>query len=125
MYSQQSYGERCCNYPQQRASRETCSQCKYAQQVLKTFSQCQVDWDCMMENSKKTNDEVNKVIYVSWIPETVGTYVNGVKIWDKRWYVNIFSKINWFFHFKLRKNYKKFSEQKVDTKYYCKIKSLN
>ena len=79
----------------------------------------------MMENSKKTNDEVNKVIYVSWIPETVGTYVNGVKIWDKRWYVNIFSKINWFFHFKLRKNYKKFSEQKVDTKYYCKIKSLN
>ena len=109
MYSQQSYGEKCCNYPQQRANKETCSQCKYVQQVLKTFSQCQVDLDCRLKNSKNANNE-SKPIYVPWVPETVGTYVNGVKIWDKRWYMNIFCKINWFFHFKLRKNHKKFSE---------------
>jgi hypothetical protein len=53
MISQQSYGERCCNYPQQKAEREVCANCEYAQQVLKTFSQCKVDWDCKMKNSKK------------------------------------------------------------------------
>lgn len=63
----------------------------------------------------------NKLIYVPYIPKNTGCYINGVKVSDYRWYVNIFCKINWFFHFKLRKEHKKWLKTKVPSKYYKPI----
>lgn len=123
MYSQQSYGERCCNYPNERASRERCEKCKYVQQALRTFSQCQVDWDEIQKNKKimEETKEKDKVIYAKWVPMTKGTYVNGVKTWDHRWWANIFCKINWFFHFKLRKRHKELENRKINSSFYGTI----
>lgn len=123
MYSQQGYGERCCNYPWERASRERCSQCKYVQQVLRTFSQCQVDWDEIQKNKKIMEEAKEKVKaqYGKWVTMTKGTYVNGVKVWDYRWWVNIFCKINWFLHFKMRKEHKKYSNTNVNSKFYVEL----
>lgn len=62
-------------------------------------------------------NENNKVVYAPYIGKTLGLIVNGVKVWDYRWYVNIFCRINWFFHFKLKKMFKKWSTIKVPVEY--------
>lgn len=59
-----------------------------------------------------------QVIWVPWIPVTTGAAVNGVKYWDHRWWMNIICKINWFFHFKLRKRFKKLSNTPVNRNFY-------
>jgi hypothetical protein len=66
-------------------------------------------------------NENNKVVYAPYIGKTLGVIVNGVKVWDYRWYVNILCRINWFFHFKLKKRFKKLSTTKVPTEYYQPI----
>ena len=60
-------------------------------------------------------------IYAPYIPVTDGLYINGVKVWDHRWWVNIFCKINWFFHFRMRKRFNKYKNTKIDEKYYGTI----
>ena len=66
----------------------------------------------------KTKEEMPRVIYAPYIPVTTGTTINGIKVWDRRWWVNIWCKINWFFHFKERKRWKELCNKKVDAKYY-------
>ena len=63
---------------------------------------------------EKTNDNF---IRVPWVPVTTATYINGVRVWDARWWMNILCKINWFFHFKLRKNHKKYTNRKINASY--------
>lgn len=65
--------------------------------------------------------EDNKVVYAQWIPQTTASFINGVRVWDRRWYVNMFCKINWFFHFRLRNNYKKHLNKKISESYYSTI----
>ena len=69
---------------------------------------------------KKTEEVPEGYIYAPYIPQTVGSYINNVKVWDHRWWVNIFCKINWFFHFRMRKRYNNF-QKKIDEKYYGTI----
>lgn len=67
--------------------------------------------------------EDNKVIYAYSIKNA--TYIDGVKIWDRRWWKNILCKINWFFHFRKRKMHRKYEKACTDFnefKKYCKIK---
>ena len=63
---------------------------------------------------KKTDDAQGGCIYTPWIPITTKTFVNGIQVWDCRWWKNIFCKINWFFHFRMRK-------QRLMKKYYGTI----
>ena len=70
-----------------------------------------------MEN--KGNE--NGVIYAPYITETYATYINGIKVWDKRWWVNIWCRINWFFHFKRRKNWNKTKDKQVSPKFYQQL----
>ena len=65
--------------------------------------------------------EDNGFIYAPWIPQTTATFINGVRVWDRRWYVNLFCEINWFFHFRLRKNHKKYLNKKISELYENKI----
>lgn len=64
------------------------------------------------------NKEIPKVIYAPYIPMTSGTIINGIKVWDHRWWVNIWCRINWFFHLKERRRWNKLKNQKVSAKYY-------
>lgn len=63
-------------------------------------------------------------IYAPYIPVTDGVYINGVQVWDYRWWKNILCKINWFFHFKLRKQHKKYVNKMIDSSIYT-IKPTN
>ena len=67
---------------------------------------------------KKTDDTAEGYVYAPWIPVTTASYVNGVRVWDCRWWMNILCKINWFFHFKKRKAHKKYANVKVNEKIY-------
>lgn len=69
-------------------------------------------------------NQTTNVVYAPYIPKTVGTYINNVKVWDCRWWVNIFCKINWFFHFRLRKQHKKYANKKINTAFYGTIKTM-
>lgn len=62
-----------------------------------------------MEEAK----EKVKAQYGKWVSTAKGTYVNGVKVWDKCWYVNIFCKINWFLHFRMHKRLHSYINSKV------------
>lgn len=62
--------------------------------------------------------EDNKVIYAPWVPVATASYINNVKVWDHRCWMNILCKINWFFHFKLRKSFKKTSNTPVNRNFY-------
>ena len=64
------------------------------------------------------NKEQSFVVYAPYIPITSETIINGIKVWDYRWWVNIWCKINWFLHFKQRKRWKETSKIIVDSKFY-------
>lgn len=66
-----------------------------------------------------------EVVYMPYVLDCLGTYINGIKVWDKRWYINIFCKINWFFHFKERKRYKYWSTRQVNESYYAEVRYKN
>ena len=55
------------------------------------------------------------------MPLNTGTIINGVKVWDYRWYVNLWCKINWFLHLKQRKLWKETCNKKVNTKFFVQI----
>ena len=63
------------------------------------------------------------IVYAPYISKTVGTYINNVKVWDCRWWMNMICKVNWFFHFGLRKRYRKWSKIKVPDGYCLMIGS--
>jgi hypothetical protein len=65
--------------------------------------------------------EQSFVVYTPYITKTSATIINGIKVWDYRWWVNIWCKINWFLHFKQRKRWKEMSKIKVDSKYFIQI----
>ena len=65
--------------------------------------------------------EQSFVVYTPYITKTSSTIINGIKVWDYRWWVNIWCKINWFLHFKQRKRWKEMSKIKVDSKYFIQI----
>ena len=73
---------------------------------------------------KKTEDAVEGYIYAPWITNTTGTFINNIQVWDCRWWVNIFCKINWFFHLRLRKQHKKYANKKINTTFYGIIKTM-
>ena len=60
-------------------------------------------------------------IYAPWIPKTTKTFINGIQVWDHRWWMNILCKINWFLHFKQRKAHKKYANTNVNTKFYHEV----
>ena len=72
----------------------------------------------------KTKEEQPGVIWAPYIPVTTGTIINGIKVWDHRWYVNIWCKINWFFHFKERKRWKELCNKQVDSTLYANVETL-
>ena len=65
---------------------------------------------------------MKEVVHTPYVLDCSGTYINGIRVWDKRWYVNIFCKINWFLHFKQRKVHKKYANTKVNAKFYHEIR---
>ena len=67
---------------------------------------------------KKIDDAPEGYVYAPWIPVTTASYVNGVRVWDCRWWMNIICKLNWFFHFKMRKQFNKYKNIRIDEKYY-------
>lgn len=62
---------------------------------------------------KKKDDVSEGYVYAPWIPITTKSFINGIQVWDRRWWVNIFCKINWFFHFGLRRRHSKWRKTKV------------
>ena len=66
-----------------------------------------------------TKEEIPKTILAPYIPINTGTIINGIRVSDYRWWVNIWCKINWFFHFKERKRWKKIANMKVDPNLYA------
>ena len=75
-----------------------------------------------MEDNKK---EQSCVVYAPYITRTSATIINGIKVWDYRWWVNIWCKINWFLHFKQRKCWKEISKIRVDSKFYSNIEEIS
>jgi len=67
---------------------------------------------------KKTEDVPEGYVYVPWIPHTTKAFINGIQVWDFRWWKNTLCKINWFLHFKQRKTYKKYANNNVNAKFY-------
>ena len=53
------------------------------------------------------------VVYCPYIPVTTATYINGVKVWDIRWWANWFCKLNLWLHPAKRKQIEEFSNKKV------------
>jgi hypothetical protein len=66
---------------------------------------------------KKTEDIKEGYVYAPWVPRYTSTYINNIQVWDYRWWKNILCKINWFFHFKQRKAFKKYANAKVCAKF--------
>lgn len=62
---------------------------------------------------------MNEIVYAPFIPITTATYINGDKVWDNRWYVNMWLKIKWFFSFKKRKHFNEIANKKIDTSKYA------
>ena len=58
------------------------------------------------------------VVYAPYIFFTTGTIINNVKVWDYRWWVNIWCRINWFFHFRMRRRWKQLRKKNISTNYY-------
>ena len=56
---------------------------------------------------KKTAEGHEGCFYAPWVPVTTATSINNVRVWDHRWWMNILCKINWFFHFRLRRRHGK------------------
>lgn len=63
---------------------------------------------------KKTEDVPEGYIYVPWIPHATKTFINGIQVWDRRWWKNLLCKINWFLHFKQRKAHKKYANININ-----------
>ena len=59
---------------------------------------------------------MNDVIYAPYVPKTTGVIINGIKVWDHRWYINILLKIKLFFMPSFRKRVKTTSNIEVDAK---------
>ena len=66
---------------------------------------------------KKTEDVPEGCVYAPWVPVTTATSINNVRVWDHRWWMNILCKINWFFHFRMRKAHRKYANTNVNTKF--------
>jgi hypothetical protein len=62
---------------------------------------------------KKTDDAPEGYVYAPWIPVTTKSFINGIQVWDRRWWKNLFCKINWFFHFRMRKRHNKWRRSEV------------
>jgi len=62
---------------------------------------------------KKTDDMPEGYVYAPWIPIKTKSFINGIQVWDRRWWMNIFCKINWFFHFGFRRRHNKWRKAKV------------
>ena len=62
---------------------------------------------------KKTDDVPEGYVYVPWIPHTTKSFINGIQVWDSRWWINILCKINWFLHFRLRKRHRHYINSEV------------
>ena len=62
---------------------------------------------------KKTEELPEGYVYAPWIMKTTASSINNVKVWDHRWWVNVFCKINWFFHFRMRKRFNKYKSTKI------------
>lgn len=77
----------------------------------------------MMEQSNKLIEK-DGYVYAPYIPVTTGTIINGIKVWDHRWYVNIFCKIRWFFHFKERRRWKEIANKEIKNVYLENIKTI-
>ena len=45
----------------------------------------------------------NEIVYVT---TTMAVYLDGVKVWDYRWYVNIICRLRWLFRFRMKKGIK-------------------
>lgn len=63
------------------------------------------------------NNENPEVMYCPYTPKTVATIVNGVVIWDERWWANLwYQLINRVVSKRRRiiKNFREFSKKKVD-----------
>ena len=71
------------------------------------------------------NKEQSCVVYAPYIPKTSAVIINGIKVSDHRWWVNIWCKINWFLHFKQRKRWKEISKIRVDSKFYSNIEEIS
>ena len=70
---------------------------------------------------KKTEELPEGYVYAPWIMKTTASSINNVKVWDHRWWVNIFCKLNWLFHFRMRKQFNRYKNTKIDEKYYGTI----
>jgi hypothetical protein len=58
------------------------------------------------------------ITYTPFIPVTTATIINGVKVWDRRWWANILCKINLCLHPSKRRMIKKFQNMVVSTSHY-------
>ena len=69
-------------------------------------------------------EKESKCIYMPYTMITNSTLINGIKVWDRRWYINWWCKINWFFHFKERKRWKEISSKQVGCRYALDLPTL-
>ena len=72
----------------------------------------------MINNMKQISDTISDTIYAPFIPVTTATIINGVKVWDRRWWANILCKINLWIHPSYRRMIKKYQNLKVPTANY-------
>ena len=70
------------------------------------------------ENKNKTTESKEGIVFAPWIAKTTATYINGVKVWDCRAFPNILCRLNWLFHFRLRRMVKRLNETKINQAYY-------
>lgn len=66
----------------------------------------------------------SKIVYAPWVPMTTASYINNVQVWDYRWWKNILCKINWFFHFRLRKQFRNYKRKKINSSFYGTFKKI-
>jgi hypothetical protein len=61
-------------------------------------------------------------IYAPYVTKTVKTSVNGVTVWYSNKMINLWLKIKFFFYTpKALKNFEKYSNKPIDSKYYEEI----
>lgn len=61
----------------------------------------------------KENEVNSQILYCPYIPVTTATYINGIKVWDKRWLPNLWCKIYLWLHPKKRKMIEEWGKRKV------------
>ena len=58
-------------------------------------------------------EEKTGIVYAQYIPVTTATYINGIKVWDIRWWANWLCKLNLWLHPAKRKWIDEFRDKKV------------